>query len=158
MPKLLKACEAVAVALLALAVLIMSAVAFSRYALGVTPVWTEPVLAILVLASVCFAMAPGLSEGVHVSIQFATDRVGRRGRYLLQQASWCLGIALGGVVALSGLRYARDQLAIGLVDYAGIPQWIPASLATLFGIVLLLFSLWALLGGLRRRTQHDPTP
>jgi TRAP-type C4-dicarboxylate transport system permease small subunit len=146
MAKVLKACEVISVALLAVTVLLMTAVAFTRYTLGITPVWTEPVLAILVLASVCFAMAPGLSQGVHIAITFAKDRVGERGRRGLQKVSWCLGVGLGVVLAISGFRYARDQYAIGLTDYAGIPQWIPASLAVLFGIVLLLCSLAALLG------------
>ncbi|MSP96466.1 MAG: TRAP transporter small permease [Betaproteobacteria bacterium] len=151
MAKILKFCEIVAVLLLASAVLLMTAVALSRYTVGLTPVWTEPVLAILVLASVCFAMAPGLSEGAHVSIHFARGRLSERSRRLLEKAIWVLGVALGGVLTASGLRYAWDQFSIGLADYAGIPQWIPSSLATLFGVVLTLFSLAALLGKAGRR-------
>lgn len=151
MAKLLKACEIVAVALLAAAVLIMTTVAVSRYTLGLTPVWTEPVLAILVLAAVCFAMAPGLAEGVHISIHFAKDRLSVQSLRRLEQAIWLLGVALGGFLAASGMRYAWDQYSIGLVDYAGIPQWIPASLATLFGLVLTLFSLAALAGKVTRQ-------
>jgi len=146
MAKILKFCEVVAVLLLASAVLIMAAVALSRYTIGRTPTWTEPLLAILVLASVCFAMAPGLAEGVHVSIHFARDRIPARWLWLLEKSIWMLGVLLGGVLTVSGVLYAWDQFAIGLVDYAGIPQWIPASLATLFGAVLGLFSLAALAG------------
>lgn len=151
MAKLLKACEIIAVALLAAAVLIMTTVAVSRYTLGLTPVWTEPVLAILVLAAVCFAMAPGLAEGVHISIHFAKDRLSAQALRRLEQAIWSLGVALGGFITASGVRYAWDQYAIGLADYAGIPQWIPASLATLFGLVLALFSLAALAGKVARQ-------
>lgn len=146
MATILKFCERVAVALLVAVVLIMTVVAVSRYTLGLTPVWTEPVLAILVLAAVCFAMAPGLAEGVHISIHFARDRISERSHRMLEKAIWTFGVALGGVLTASGVRYAWDQYSIGLADYAGIPQWIPASLATLFGLVLALFSLAALLG------------
>lgn len=151
MTRLLKFCEVVAVLLLAAAVLIMTAVAVSRYTIGRTPVWTEPVLAILVLASVCFAMAPGLAEGVHISIHFARDRLSEQALRRLEQAIWTLGVGLGGFIAASGVRFAWDQFSIGLADYAGIPQWIPASLATLFGLVLGLFSLAALAGKAARQ-------
>ena len=146
MAKLLKLCEVIAVLLLAAAVLLMAGVAASRYTIGMTPVWTEPVLAILMLASVCFAMAPGLSEGVHVSIHFARDRLSPAALALLQKLIWLLGVALGGVATISGVLYAWDQYDIGLADYAGVPQWIPGALATLFGLVLGLFSLAALAG------------
>lgn len=151
MTRVLKLCEFVAAALLATVVLIMTVVAISRYTLGWTPVWTEPVLAILVLAAVCFAMAPGLAEGVHISIHFARDRIPARWLRRLEDAIWVLGVALGGFLTVSGLRFAWDQYSIGLADYAGIPQWIPASLATLFGLVLALFSLAALMGMVQRR-------
>ena len=121
MTKVLKCCEFIAAALLAGAVLLMAGVALSRYTLGITPVWTEPVLAILVLASVCFAMAPGLSEGTHISIHFARDRVPERWLRRLEKAIWTLGVLLGGMLTASGVRYAWDQYSIGLVDYAGIP-------------------------------------
>ena len=117
-----------------------------RYTLGKTPVWTEPVLAILMLASVCFAMAPGLAEGVHVSIHFARDRLSAAVQRCLEKLIWLLGLALGGVATASGVVYAWDQYEISLTDYAGIPQWIPASLAALFGLVLGLYSLAALCG------------
>lgn len=146
MAKLLKLCEVIAVLLLAGAVLLMAGVALSRYTIGRTPVWTEPVLAILVLASVCFAMAPGLSEGVHVSIHFARDRLSPAALAVLEKAIWLLGVALGGMATVSGVVYAWDQYDIGLADYAGVPQWIPGALATLFGLVLGLFSLAALAG------------
>ncbi len=146
MARLLRFCELTSVLLLASAVLILAAVACSRYTIGFTPVWTEPVLVILVLASVCFAMAPGLSEGVHVSIHFARDRLSERLRRILEKAIWLIGSGLGAVLTFSGLRYAWEQWDIGLADYAGIPQWIPSLLATLFGAVLLLFSVAALLG------------
>jgi len=144
MAKLLKLCEVIAVLLLAVAVLLMAGVAGLRYTIGLTPVWTEPVLAILVMASVCFAMAPGLSEGVHVSIHFARNRLSPAKVALLQKLIWLLGVALGGVATVSGVLYAWDQYDIGLADYAGVPQWIPGALATLFGLVLGLFSLAAL--------------
>lgn len=144
--RVLKLCEVVAVLLLGIAVALMTVVAISRYTVGRTPVWTEPVLAILVLASVCFAMAPGLAEGAHIAIYFAKDKLSQHWHRRLEKAIWVLGVALGGFLTASGLRYAWDQFSIGLVDYAGIPQWIPASLATLFGVVLMLFSLAALLG------------
>lgn len=152
MERLFRLCELVSVVLLSTAVVIVGAVAFSRYVIGWTPVWTEPVLVILVLGSVCFAMAPGLSEGVHVSIHFVKDRLGEAALARIEKVIWLLGVFMGGVVTFSGLRYAKDQWDIGLADYAGIPQWIPSSLATLFGAVLLIFCMAALLGKASRRS------
>lgn len=151
MERTLRFCELVSALLLAVAVVIVGAVAFSRYVIGWTPVWTEPVLVILVLASVCFAMAPGLSEGVHVSIHFVKDRLPESVLTTIERAIWLLGALMGGVVTFSGWRYAKDQWEIGLADYAGIPQWIPSSLATLFGAVLLAFCVAALVGRVARR-------
>lgn len=153
--RLLRLCEALAALLLVVAVLLMGGVAVSRYVFGLTPVWSEPVLAILVLASVCLAMAPGLAEGTHVSIHFARDRLSAGTIRALEKLIWLLGVALGGVATWSGVFYAWDQFAIGLTDYAGIPQWLPASLATLFGLVLGLYSL-AALAGYRGRVDADP--
>jgi TRAP-type C4-dicarboxylate transport system permease small subunit len=144
--RFLQFCEFAAALLLGLAVVILAAVAFSRYVFGWTPVWTEPVLVILVLGSVCFAMAPGLSEGVHVSIHFAQDRLSAAARRVIEKIVWIVGAGLGVFVTVSGIRYAWDQWTIGLADYAGVPQWIPSLLASLFGVVLLLFSIAALTG------------
>ena len=143
-----KICDIAASATMAAALIIVAAVALGRNFLGFTPIWTEPVVGLLVFISVCAAIPAGLRDGVHVSLH-VLDRMGERTLYLRDIAAQALSLALGLGVAVSALLYAQDMFDIGLTDYAGIPDGLPALVGALFGLVLAGVSLVRLIDVIR---------
>jgi TRAP-type C4-dicarboxylate transport system permease small subunit len=147
--RLLRACEALAAAAIGTSVLVVTAVAASRYIFGYTPVWTEPVVTLLIFFAVCTALPPGLQEGVHVSIHLLDTFKSRNVVFWRQIVIWTLCLVLGLVMVASAVVYTLDVAQIGLKDYAGIPESYSGILACLFGIVIALYSLVALAGLIR---------
>ena len=143
-------CDIVASATMGLALIVVSAVAVGRNLLGFTPIWTEPVVGLLVFISVCAAIPAGLRDGVHVSLH-VLDRMGVRTLYLRDIAGQVLSLALGLGVAASALLYAQDMFDIGLTDYADIPDGLPALVGALFGLILAAVSLARLIEVIRRK-------
>ena len=142
-----KICDLIAIGTMLSAVVIVTAVALSRNLFGYTPIWTEPVVGLLVFLSVCAALPAGLHEGVHVSMHFF-DHIGKRALHWRDIVGTLLRMALGGAVAWASASYASDMSEIGLTDYAGIPQSLPAYVGVLFGTILALLALgnfWRLL-------------
>jgi len=136
---LLRLCERLAAAALGAAIVIVTAVAASRYFLAFTPVWTEPVVALLIFFSVCLAMPPGLHDGVHVAMRWL-DAAAPGLRSVREFVGWCLSALLGTVLLLSALAYTADMYGLGLEDYAGIPQWFAGAIGALFGFALAAYS------------------
>jgi TRAP-type C4-dicarboxylate transport system permease small subunit len=151
--RLLRVCEALAAVAIGTGVLIVTAVATSRYIFGYTPVWTEPVVALLIFFAICAALPPGLQEGVHVSIHLLDALKGRRLLFWRHIVIWTLCLALALVMAVSAVVYTLGVGQIGLKDYAGIPQSYQGVLACLFGIVLALYSLATLAGLIRGKSR-----
>ncbi len=139
-------CEAAAAVTLLFMVLVATGVAVSRYLFAYTPVWAEAVMTTSLLLSVAFAVGPGLRDGIHVAIRFATDRLSASGRRRAAQVVAWLTLVLGLAFLVSGSFYTLELWHLGVADYAGIPQWIQAALAAVFGATLTLFSAL----GLRR--------
>ena len=132
----------IAAALALGAMLLMTACfAVSRYLLAFVPVWAEPVMTSLVLLSVALAVGPGLTEGVHVAIHFGTDRLTEERRGFVARVVTWLTLGLGLAFLLSGVFYTSELWSLGVSDYAGIPQWIPAALGSVFGTSLIIFSI-----------------
>jgi TRAP-type C4-dicarboxylate transport system permease small subunit len=139
-------CEAAAAITLLFMVLVATGVAASRYLFAFTPVWAEAVMTTSLLLSVAFAVGPGLHDGIHVAIRFATDRLSVSGRHLVARVVTWLTLGLGLAFLVSGSLYTLELWTLGVTDYAGIPQWVQAALAAVFGAMLTLFSAL----GLRR--------
>lgn len=145
----MRICEAIAAATLGAAVVLVAVVAFCRYVLSFTPVWSEPVVGLLIFMSVCAALAPGLRDGVHVAIHLL-DLMGERWTRWRRGFGWLLCCAFGVAMAISAFSYTLDMWGLGLADYSGMPQWIPASGALLFGVVLAVYSLYRAMTSLRQ--------
>lgn len=151
-----RACEWGAAAAVAAATVIAGGTAVSRYALAHTPTWAEPVMVLLVLLAVALAVGPGLQDGAHVAIRVVADRLETRARRLVARLVDATTLLLGVAICVSGAAYAQDQFVMGFTDFAGIPQWIQAALASVFGALLAAFALDSLIRPGRRRP--DPTP
>lgn len=126
--------------ILAAAVAVALGTAVSRYLLARMPVWSEPVVSLLVLLSVCLAVGPGLEEKIHVGIELLSSRVSERHKVTLSQFVAGLQCLLGAALVGSGSVHAWQLQRIGLTDYAGIPQWLLAITGSVLGITLILFS------------------
>jgi len=146
---ILRVCDGLAALALAVVIVIVTAVALSRYLLGETPIWTEPVVGILVFVAVCAAMPSGLLEGVHVSMR-ALGRLGERAERWREVLRKLLCFAFGAAITVSGLAYAQDMFQLGLTDYAGLPEGIPAAVGVLFGVTLSAYSAVELILAVRR--------
>ncbi len=125
------------------AVVIVLVVAFCRYGIGFTPVWSEPVVSLLIFASVCMALIPGLLEGVHVAIHLL-DLLGARWQRLRRLIGWALCLVFGCAMLGSAIVYFSDMFSLGLADYSGMPQWAPALGAVMFGLLLAAYAGFAL--------------
>lgn len=139
--------EAASAAALGAVVLIAIFVAVARYGFSFVPVWTEPVMTSLVVLSVALAVGPGLHEGIHIAINLGTDRLSEDGRSAMRRVVGLLTVLLGVAFVVSGGAYTLELWKLGVADYAGIPQWIPAAISAVFGATLVLFGL----RGLKRR-------
>ncbi len=134
------ACDYLAAAAMAAAMIIVAVVAILRNVAGFTPIWTEPVVGLLVFVSVCAAIPAGLRDGVHVSMHIL-DRMGEKVLHVRDIIGQALSVLLGLAVFVSAAIYAEDMFAIDLTDYAGIPDGLPALVGALFGLILAVVSL-----------------
>ena len=150
--RILSICEALAAGAIGISVLIVMAVAGSRYGFGYTPVWSEPVVGLLIFFAVCAALPPGLNEGVHVSVHLLDRFDSRNAVFWRDVAVYLLCLGLGLVMAVSAAVYTEDAAKIGLKDYAGIPQSYSGILACLFGAVIALYSFAVLVGLIRGKS------
>ena len=150
--RLLRICEAFAAGAVAISVLIVIGVAVSRFGFGYTPVWSEPVVGLLIFFAVCAALPPGLNEGVHVSIHVLDRFDSRNSSFWRDIVVYLLCLALGVVMAASAAVYTGDTAKIGLRDYAGIPQSYSGVLACTFGVVIALYSAIMLVRVIRGRS------
>lgn len=149
--RLMRACEALAAMAVAASIVIVMLVALSRYVLGITPVWTEPVVGLLIFFSICAALPPSLREGVHVSVHLLDKLEGRRAVFVRDLVILALCLALGAVMTVSAAYYAADVFSLDLRDYAGIPQGFQGVLACLFAVILALYAVVALVALVRGR-------
>jgi TRAP-type C4-dicarboxylate transport system permease small subunit len=133
--------EAAAAVALCAMLLIAIFVAIARYVFSFVPVWSAPVMTSLVVFSVALAVGPGLHEGIHIAIHLGTDRLSEGGRAVMKRVVSVLTFVLGVAFLVSGVAYASELWMLGVSDFAGIPQWIPAAIAAIFGATLVLFSL-----------------
>ncbi len=135
-----RACEWIAASAMGFATIIATGAALTRNVFAYTPTWTEPVMVLLVMFAVALAVGPGLQDGVHVAIRIVADRLPDRQRQWLDRAVDGATVVLGLAICGSGYAYTQDLFTMGFTDFAGIPQWVQAAIASVFGSLLAIFA------------------
>lgn len=123
-----------------------------RYGFGQPQVWTDELVAYLVVLAVMLAAAEVLRRGEHISIDLLTERLGARARRGIDIAGMIAVIALSAVLVVSGYDMAAFSQSMGIrsTGHLATPEWIPqAALPLGYGLLALaaLSRLLRLLAG-----------
>lgn len=147
-----RAAGAVAAVSVLLMMLIVGYGVVLRYGFGQPQVWTDELVAYLVVLAVMLAAAEVLRRGEHISIDLLTERLGARARRGIDIAGMIAVIALSAVLVVSGYDMAAFSQSMGIrsTGHLATPEWIPqAALPLGYGLLALaaLSRLLRLLAG-----------
>lgn len=135
-----RAAGAVAAVSVLLMMLIVGYGVVLRYGFGQPQVWTDELVAYLVVLAVMLAAAEVLRRGEHISIDLLTERLGARARRGIDIAGMIAVIALSAVLVVSGYDMAAFSQSMGIrsTGHLATPEWIPqAALPLGYGLLAL---------------------
>jgi len=131
---------AVAAAALAMLVAVQGWQVFSRYVLGHSPSWIEPVTMVLLTTAMSFGAAAGVHDGRHFAFTLLADRASPAVARALRRVSALVVAVIGLVLAW----WAADLFVDGIdVRAAGapFPETLPFAPVALGGGLMALFAL-----------------
>jgi len=119
---------------------------FGRYVLGRAPAWTEELARYLLVWMTMLGSAAGIARGEHITVTVLTDRLGDRARRWVVALRDAVIVATAGVLAWSGLAYARLN---GAQESAAIemPMTVPYLAVPAGGALIVLIVVVARLRG-----------
>lgn len=150
-----RAAGAVAAVSVILMMLIVGYGVVLRYGFNQPQVWTDELVAYLVVLAVMLAAAEVLSRGEHISIDLLTERLGARARRGIDIAGMIAVIALSVVLVVSGYDMVAFSQSMGIrsTGHLATPEWIPQAALPLGYGLLALAALSRLLRLLAGRTE-----
>lgn len=128
-----------------------------RYVLNAPTVWTDELVSYLVVYLVMLAAAEALRHREHIAVDLLTDRLGPRGRHIVEIWGMVAVILVSVVLIQTGWGMVSFSRMVGLISegYLAVPMYIPQLAVPLGAAMLLLAALNRLL---RLFTGRDRQP
>ena len=133
-----RAAGAIAAVSVILMMLIVGYGVVLRYGFNQPQVWTDELVAYLVVLAVMLAAAEVLRRGEHISIDLLTERLGARARRGIDIAGMLAVIVLSIVMVVSGYDMVAFAQSMGIrsTGHLATPEWIPqAALPLGYGLL-----------------------
>jgi TRAP-type C4-dicarboxylate transport system permease small subunit len=128
-----------------------------RYLFGISLLGSDEVQVFIIVCVTFLGAAVVTRRNQHLRMDVLLQFMPQPLRLALRVAEQLLLIAIAGFVLTQSFFYARQMLRIGRTsDMAGVPMWIPhGAVATGFALILIV-TIWRLIGIARRSPETTP--
>jgi TRAP-type C4-dicarboxylate transport system permease small subunit len=125
-----------------------------RYLLGISLLGSDEVQVFIVVCVTFLGAAVVTRRNQHLRMDVLLQFMPEPLRIALRAAEQLLLIAIAGFVLMQSFFYARQMLRIGRTsDMAGVPMWIPHGAVAVGFALILIVTIWRLVGLARRSPQ-----
>jgi TRAP-type C4-dicarboxylate transport system permease small subunit len=125
-----------------------------RYLFSVSLLGSDEVQVFIVVCVTFLGAAVVTRRNQHLRMDVLLQFIPEPLRIALRAAEQLLLIAIAGFVLTQSFFYARQMLRIGRTsDMAGVPMWIPHGAVALGFALILIVTVWRLIGMARRSPQ-----
>jgi TRAP-type C4-dicarboxylate transport system permease small subunit len=125
-----------------------------RYLFGISLLGSDEVQVFIVVCVTFLGAAVVTRRNQHLRMDVLLQFMPQPLRIALRAAEQLLLIAIAGFVLTQSFFYARQMLRIGRTsDMAGVPMWIPHGAVALGFALILIVTIWRLIGLVRRSPQ-----
>ena len=125
-----------------------------RYLFGISLLGSDEVQVFIVVCVTFLGAAVVTRRNQHLRMDVLLQFMPQPLRIALRAAEQLLLIAIAGFVLAQSFFYARQMLRIGRTsDMAGVPMWIPHGAVAVGFALILIVTIWRLIGLARRSPQ-----
>ena len=125
-----------------------------RYLFGISLLGSDEVQVFIVVCVTFLGAAVVTRRNQHLRMDVLLQFMPEPLRIALRAAEQLLLIAIASFVLTQSFYYARQMLRIGRTsDMAGVPMWIPHGAVALGFALILIVTVWRLIGMARRSPQ-----
>ena len=125
-----------------------------RYLFGISLLGSDEVQVFIVVCVTFLGAAVVTRRNQHLRMDVLLQFMPEPLRIALRAAEQLLLIAIAGFVLTQSFYYARQMLRIGRTsDMAGVPMWIPHGAVAAGFALILIVTVWRLIGMARRSPQ-----
>jgi TRAP-type transport system small permease protein len=125
-----------------------------RYLFGISLLGSDEVQVFIIVGVTFLGAAVVTRRNQHLRMDVLLQFMPEPLRLALRAAEQLLLIAIAGFVLTQSFFYARQMLRIGRTsDMAGVPMWIPHGAVALGFALILIVTIWCLIGIARRSPQ-----
>jgi len=128
-----------------------------RYLFGISLLGSDEVQVFIVVCVTFLGAAVVTQRNQHLRMDVLLQFMPQPLRIALRAAEQLLLAAIAGFVLTQSFFYARQMLRIGRTsDMAGVPMWIPHGAVAAGFALILIVTVWRLVGLARRTPQAAP--
>jgi len=125
-----------------------------RYLFGISLLGSDEVQVFIVVCVTFLGAAVVTQRNQHLRMDVLLQFMPKPLRIALRTAEQLLLIAIAGFVLTQSFFYARQMLRIGRTsDMAGVPMWIPHGAVAAGFALILIVTVWRLIGIARRSPE-----
>lgn len=125
-----------------------------RYLFGLSLLGSDEVQVFIVVCVTFLGAAVVTQRNQHLRMDVLLQFMPEPLRIALRLAEQLLLVAIAGFVLTQSFFYARQMLRIGRTsDMAGVPMWIPHGAVAAGFALILIVTIWRLIGVVRRPPQ-----
>ena len=125
-----------------------------RYLFGISLLGSDEVQVFIVVCVTFLGAAVVTQRNQHLRMDVLLQFMPQPLRVVLRAAEQVLLIVIAGFVLTQSFFYARQMLRIGRTsDMAGVPMWIPHGAVAAGFALILIVTIWRLLGLARRSPE-----
>lgn len=137
-----------------LAVLLNFTNVVGRYLFGISLLGSDEVQVFIMVCATFLGAAVVTRRNQHLRMDVLLQFMPEPMRIALRVAEQLLLIAIAGFVVSQSYYYASQMLRIGRTsDMAGVPMWIPHGAVALGFALILIVTVWRLIGIVRQPTE-----
>jgi len=128
-----------------------------RYLFGISLLGSDEVQVFIIVCVTFLGAAVVTRRNQHLRMDVLLQFMPQSLRLALRVAEQLLLIAIAGFVLTQSFFYARQMLRIGRTsDMAGVPMWIPHGAVAAGFTLILIVTIWRLIGIARRSPETTP--
>ena len=128
-----------------------------RYLFGISLLGSDEVQVFIIVCVTFLGAAVVTRRNQHLRMDVLLQFMPQSLRLALRVAEQLLLIAIAGFVLTQSFFYAKQMLRIGRTsDMAGVPMWIPHGAVAAGFTLILIVTIWRLIGIARRSPETTP--
>lgn len=132
---------------------------FMRYVVNDPQAWVEEVARYTIIWGTFLGFGMALKHNQHIQVDILYDRLGERGKFVMNLVATTLSIAFCLFYTYYGLKLVMARYSSGMVSLdVGIPMWIVYLILPISGTLFLLRFIERLVNILRRKDEEYANP